>query len=119
MTIYNLERNIMELKTAQLIQDEKKRKKIMALNLTMGVAGVYLWWTIYRMLPNLSAWLTYTLLPIETGSHLGASVEFFLYDTPKVMMLLALVVFGAGRWRLFIWEPAFSSPFVPAGLSAA
>nr|MDA8136592.1 permease [Desulfobacteraceae bacterium] len=30
-----------------------------------------------------------------------ASVEFFLYDTPKVMMLLAIVVFGVGIIRSF------------------
>jgi len=64
MTIYNLERNIMESEITQLIQDEKKNKKIMALNLSMGAIGVYLWWTIYRMLPGLSSWLTYTLLPL-------------------------------------------------------
>ncbi|MFH1152417.1 MAG: permease [Pseudomonadota bacterium] len=74
---------------------------MIALNMTMGAFGIYLWWAIYRILPNLSSWLTYKLLPIETGSHLGSSVEFFLYDTPKVMMLLALVVFGVGIIRSF------------------
>lgn len=67
----------------------------------MGAAGIYLWWTIYRVLPDLSSWLTYNLLPIKEGSHLGSSVEFFLYDTPKVMMLLFLVVFGVGIIRSF------------------
>ena len=70
-------------------------------NLLMGAAGVYLWWTIYRALPGLSSFLTYTLLPIQEGSHLGSSVEFFLYDTPKVMMLLVLVLFGVGIIRSF------------------
>jgi hypothetical protein len=62
---------------------------------------VYLWWTVYRVLPDLSKWLTYKLLPIQEGSHLGSSVEFFFYDTPKVMMLLFLVVFGVGILRSF------------------
>jgi len=91
----------MDSKITDLIQDEKKSKKMMALNLAMGAFGVYLWWTIYKSLPGLSAWLTYSLLPIKAGSHLGASVEFFLYDTPKVMMLLTLVVFGVGIIRSF------------------
>jgi uncharacterized membrane protein YraQ (UPF0718 family) len=91
----------MDSKITNLIQDEKKSKKMMALNLAMGAFGVYLWWTIYKSLPGLSAWLTYSLLPIKAGSHLGASVEFFLYDTPKVMMLLTLVVFGVGIIRSF------------------
>ncbi|MBT3176862.1 MAG: permease [Desulfobacula sp.] len=74
---------------------------MMALNLLMAAIGVYLWWTVYRVLPDLSKWLTYKLLPIQEGSHLGSSIEFFLYDTPKVMMLLFLVVFGVGILRSF------------------
>ena len=72
-----------------------------ALNIFMGVAGIYLWWTIYRALPGLSSFLTYSLLSVEESSHIGASIEFFLYDTPKVMMLLVLVVFGVGVIRSF------------------
>jgi len=91
----------MEPKTTQPVQDGGKIYKRMALTLLMGAAGVYLWWTIYSVLPTLSSWLTYSLLTIKEGSHLGASVEFFLYDTPKVMMLLFLVVFGVGIIRSF------------------
>jgi uncharacterized membrane protein YraQ (UPF0718 family) len=73
----------------------------MALNLFMGAAGVVVWYLIYRQLPDVSQWLTYSLLSISQGSHLGHSVEFFLYDTPKVMMLLFIVVFGVGIIRSF------------------
>ncbi|MBU0971151.1 MAG: permease [Proteobacteria bacterium] len=90
-----------EPKKTLSIQNGGKINKIMALHLLMGAAGVYLWWSVYRMLPDFSSWLTYGLLPIEQGSHLGSSVEFFLYDTPKVLMLLFLVVFGVGIIRSF------------------
>lgn len=91
----------MESKTTLPVQNGGKINKMVALNLLMGVIGIYLWWTIYRVLPDLSKWLTYNLLPIKEGSHLGSSVEFFFYDTPKVMMLLFLVVFGVGILRSF------------------
>jgi hypothetical protein len=91
----------MESKTTQSLHGEGKINKMMALNLLMAAIGVYLWWTVYRVLPDLSKWLTYKLLPIQEGSHLGSSVEFFFYDTPKVMMLLFLVVFGVGILRSF------------------
>jgi len=91
----------MESKSTQSIQDNGRINKMLALNLSMGAIGVYLWWTVYRVLPDLSKWLTYKLLPIQEGSHLGSSVEFFFYDTPKVMMLLFLVVFGVGIIRSF------------------
>ena len=79
----------------------KKANRMLALNILMGATGIFLWWMIYRQLPALSKWLTYNLLPIDQGSHLGDSIEFFLYDTPKVMMLLFLVVFGVGIIRSF------------------
>ncbi len=91
----------MESKTTQSFQGGGKINKMMALNLLMAAIGVYVWWIVYRVLPDLSKWLTYKLLPIQEGSHLGSSVEFFLYDTPKVMMLLFLVVFGVGIIRSF------------------
>lgn len=76
-------------------------KPALLLNLFMGAAGVVVWWLVYQQLPGVSKWLTYSLLQISQGSHLGASIEFFLYDTPKVMMLLFLVVFGVGVIRSF------------------
>ena len=79
----------------------KKENQSLVLNLLMGIGGVALWWAIYRQLPGLSRWLTYDLLSITHGSHLGDSIEFFFYDTPKVMMLLFLVVFGVGIIRSF------------------
>lgn len=59
------------------------------------------WWTVYLNLPAASRALTYGALGLTPGSHLGEAVEFFLYDTPKVLMLLALVVFGIGMVRSF------------------
>ena len=59
------------------------------------------WWFIYRSLLPLSRWLTYDFLGMEKGRHLSSSLEFFLYDTPKVLLLLTLVVFGVGIVRSF------------------
>ncbi len=69
--------------------------------LLTGTIGVYLWWLLYGQLSWIAATLTYSLLGIDRGTHLGAAVEFFLYDTPKVMMLLVLVVFFVGIIRSF------------------
>ncbi len=91
----------MSTKTARTEPMKNTAKSGFILYLFMGLAGVVLWWMIYRQLPGLSQWLTYDLLSIQQGSHLGASIEFFLYDTPKVMMLLFLVVFGVGVIRSF------------------
>ena len=63
--------------------------------------GIALWWLVYTHLAAFSRLLTYDLMPLAPGSHLGAAVEFFLYDTHKVMMLLVLVVFGVGVIRSY------------------
>ncbi|HEY5997562.1 MAG TPA: permease [Candidatus Deferrimicrobiaceae bacterium] len=68
---------------------------------SVGVLSLVLWWMVYKRLALLSKAVTYKLLALEHGSRLASSVEFFLYDTPKVLMLLALVVFGVGVVRTF------------------
>jgi len=67
----------------------------------LGLAGLAVWWLVYRSLATLAAWFTYSLLTLPRGSHLGATVEFFVYESPKVLMLLTLVVFGVGIVRSF------------------
>ncbi|MEJ5357879.1 MAG: permease [Desulfobacterales bacterium] len=53
-------------------------------------------WAIYRELPRAAQALTYGAFGLERGTHFAAAVEFFLYDTPKVLMLLTVVVFAVG-----------------------
>lgn len=48
------------------------------------------------MLDALATWLTYDILGLQAGTRLGAAVQFFLYDTPKVFLLLVSVVFVMG-----------------------
>ncbi len=58
------------------------------------------WFVVYWQLPQFSDWAA-THLPVEPGSHLEEAAQFFIYDTPKVLMLLTLVVFGMGVVRSF------------------
>ena len=58
------------------------------------VAAV-LWLGLYKTLEPLSHLLV-GALPIEAGSHLYDALQFFFYDTPKVLLLLAGVVMVMG-----------------------
>jgi uncharacterized membrane protein YraQ (UPF0718 family) len=69
--------------------------------LPWGVAGLALWWLAYRSLAPVAAWLTYSLCGLTPGSHLAVAVEFFVFESPKVLMLLTLIVFGVGIIRSF------------------
>lgn len=63
-------------------------------------AGLAIWAALYSQLVPFSEWAV-SLLPVERSSHLGDAVAFFVYDTPKVLLLLALVVFAMGVVRSF------------------
>ena len=62
------------------------------------------WFFVYKQLEPLSFYLTYTLFGIEKGSDFGSALQFFLYDTPKVMMLLTLIVLIVGIIRSFFTQ---------------
>jgi len=73
----------------------------LAAYLPATLAGLGLWFALYRQLHSMAEYLTFSLLALQPGSRLGEAVLFFLYDTPKVLMLLILIVYGVGVLRSF------------------
>jgi hypothetical protein len=53
------------------------------------------WFAAYRLLAPASEALA-SLLPVDRDTALGGALQFFLYDAPKVLLLLAGVVFVMG-----------------------
>jgi len=53
------------------------------------------WLALYQTL-NPAAEALVAALPVDRASHLGGALQFFLYDTPKVLLLLTGVVFVMG-----------------------
>ena len=68
--------------------------------LFLGVI-VAAWFAVYNLLQPLANWITYSLLRLQTGSHLGDSVAFFLYDVPKILLLLSGMIFLISILRTF------------------
>ncbi len=64
------------------------------------IVGLIAWFAVYWQLEPFSNWAV-AQMPIAPGSHLQEAASFFIFDTPKVLMLLALVVFGMGMVRSF------------------
>lgn len=56
------------------------------------------WW----QLAPAARWLTHGLLGLKQGTRLADSVGFFLFEAPKVLLLLVAVVFGVGILRSFV-----------------
>jgi uncharacterized membrane protein YraQ (UPF0718 family) len=63
--------------------------------------GLAAWVAAYAAVRPLSEWLSFEVIGLAPRSPLGQSVAFFLYDAPKVLLLLALIVFLVGIVRSF------------------
>jgi len=63
--------------------------------------AVTVWIFVYRSLEPFSNWFAHDLLRMRAGDHLASAVQFFVFEAPKVMMLLTVVVFGVGIVRSF------------------
>lgn len=57
---------------------------------------------LYLALPTLASRLTYDLFGLPRAGHLSAAVEFFLFEVPKVLLLLIAVVFAVGIIHTFV-----------------
>jgi len=64
------------------------------------IAALILWSVIYSQLVPFADWVSASL-PVAPDSQLGQAISFFAYDTPKVLLLLTLVVFAMGVVRSF------------------
>jgi len=82
----------------------QKKELKMGKAVFLGLVGFALWYVVYKQLEPFSHFFAYSLLGLEQGSHLGESIQFFVYDTPKVMMLLTLIVFIIGMLRSFFTQ---------------
>ena len=59
------------------------------------------WYLAYRSLQPAANWLVFSLLGLPKTGHAGSAAAFFVFEVPKVLMLLVLVVFGVGIVRTF------------------
>ena len=69
--------------------------------LTLIAVLLVAWVLLYRNLGGLSCAAVCGPLGPKESSHLVDALWFFVYEVPKVLMLLALVVFGVGVIRTF------------------
>ena len=72
-----------------------------ALYAVAALLGAAAWWLVYRSLEPFGQWLAYRILGLGRGGRAGSAVAFFAFEAPKVLMLLAVVVFGVGVVRSF------------------
>lgn len=54
------------------------------------------------MLQEFADWLTYSVLGLKPETHIAEATNFFIYDSIKVTLLLAIVIFAVAIIRTFI-----------------
>lgn len=58
-----------------------------------------LWLVIYLNLAPIADWLVDSVLGLTKGDHFTESFRFFIFEVPKVLLLLVLIIFGVGIVR--------------------
>ncbi len=58
------------------------------------LAGISAFAIVYRGLKPVADWLTHDLMRLTPKTHLADAVNFFLYDTAKIFLLLVSVIYG-------------------------
>ncbi|HXF85473.1 MAG TPA: permease [Anaerolineales bacterium] len=59
------------------------------------------WLIAYNIIQPLANWIAYSALGLPQNSHFGESVAFFLYDVPKILLLLSGMIFVISLIRTF------------------
>lgn len=75
----------------------------MKLNKSIVIPLVFLpvWYVIYSNLQPFTDWLIDTVFGMKKGAHLTEALRFFIFEFPKVLMLLVLIIFFVGILRSY------------------
>jgi len=71
-------------------------KKIIAL-----LSALVAWVIVYMYLAPISDFIVDDLIGMEAGAHLTESIRFFIFEVPKVLLLLVLIIFLVGIVRSY------------------
>lgn len=72
----------------QVQNREKRNRTMLIVSIAVVLPGLI---ALYHFLPALVDSFTYEILRLNSESHLGTAVNFFFYDTIKILILLFLI----------------------------
>lgn len=88
--------------TAPLESHPPRHARSSAVRQGAALTGVLALWGLgYWSISPAAEWLTTSVAGLSRHEPLGAAVEFFLFEVPKVLLLLTLVAFVVGVIRSF------------------
>ena len=70
-------------------------------NIIIRLILLPVWYVIYINLQPATDWIIDTILVMKKGAHLTEALRFFIFEFPKVVMLLVLIIFFVGILRSY------------------
>lgn len=70
-------------------------------NLWLPMVLLPIWYLIYHYLQPATDWFIDSVLSLEKDKHITETLRFFIFEMPKVIMLLALIIFFVGILRTY------------------
>ena len=70
-------------------------------NIIIPIILLPVWYMVYTNLQPVTDWFVGTVLGLTKGSPLTEALRFFIFEFPKVLMLLVLIIFFVGILRSF------------------
>ena len=67
----------------------------------LPVVFLPVWFLVYHYLRPITDWFIDTALGLAKGAHLTEALRFFVFEFPKVMLLLTLIIFFVGIIRTY------------------
>jgi len=67
----------------------------------LPLALIPIWYIIYHNLQPITDWFIDSVLGLTKGKHITEALRFFVFEFPKVMLLLTLIIFIVGIIRTY------------------
>ncbi len=77
------------------------KKGIGANKLILLLLSFFLWIFLYLNLESLADFLVINVLGLNSSEAIGSALNFFIFEVPKVLMLLVLIIFIVGVIRTY------------------
>jgi uncharacterized membrane protein YraQ (UPF0718 family) len=68
----------------------------------LAILLIPFWILLYISLQPVSNWLIDSVFKLEKGKHLTEALRFFVFELPKVLLLLVLIIFFVGIVRSWL-----------------
>ena len=84
-----------------MIRTDKPDLDFKRWSIPLSLSTAAIWLVAYNYIESLANWITFDFIGLDEMSHFGESLAFFLYDVPKVLLLLTGMIFLISLLRTF------------------